>query len=182
MMTHCVLASLLSLSLSAGRTWDADVQEEETVSVAARLSHDGVHAGADVRAALILKIRTGWHINTASPSDENLVATAVACLPPAGLSVADTQYPGGVMKKFAFSESPLDVYEGTVVIRLRISVAAGVTTGVYQIPVDVSYQACTNDLCLAPATAHVVIPVHVIAPDISPAPVNPELFGGGKDR
>ena len=182
MTTTRALAALLCLSPFAGRTWNAAAQEEGIVSFTARLSHDGVRAGGRMGAALVVTVRKGWHINSASPSDDNLIATAAAFVSPPGLAVTDTLYPAGVMRKFAFSESPLDVYEGTAVIRLHISVAPGVATGVYEIPVEVTYQACNNDLCLAPATAHGVIPVNVVAPDQSPAPVNPELFGGGNTK
>jgi hypothetical protein len=50
------------------------------------------------------------------------------------------------------------------------------------LPVEVSYQACNNDICLAPATVKFVIPVQVVPPEVTPAPVNPELFGGSRDE
>jgi DsbC/DsbD-like thiol-disulfide interchange protein len=86
------------------------------------------------------------------------------------------------LKRFAFSDTPLDVYEGSVVIVLRITAAAGMKPGACLLPVDISYQACTSDVCLAPATVKVVIPVQVLPPEVTPAPVNQGLFGGSTDE
>ena len=181
-MKAIAILALLSLSPFTGREREAALQGKENVSVTAKLSHDGVHGGSYFRAALVVSVGKGWHINSASPSDENLTATSAAFFPPPGLGVTAVQYPRGAARRFAFSDSPLDVYEGTVVIMLRITVAAGLKPGAYPLPVEISYQACTDDLCLAPATANVVIPVQVLAPEISPAPLNLGLFGGSRDK
>ncbi|HMK39010.1 MAG TPA: protein-disulfide reductase DsbD domain-containing protein [Bacteroidota bacterium] len=175
-MKMCIaLLAILSLS-------PATAGEEENVSVTARLSHDGVHGGSYVRAALVVSVRKGWHINSASPSDENLIATSAAFSPPAGLAVGEVRYPRGVTRTFPFSESPLDVYEGTVVIFLKITASGEVKPGTYALPVEISYQACNNDVCFAPATATVVIPVHVLAPDVTPVPRDTGLFGPGAEK
>ena len=177
-----VILAVLSLSPFTGRGGDVTLQGRENVSVTAGLSHDGVHGGSSCRAALVVTVRKGWHINSASPSDENLIATSAAFIPPAGLGVTEVRYPRGVAKKFAFSDGPLDVYEGTVVVMLKITAAPEMKPGTYALPVELSYQACNDDVCLPPATAKVVIPVQVLAPDVTPTPVNPGLFGGSTDQ
>jgi DsbC/DsbD-like thiol-disulfide interchange protein len=150
---------------------------EEHVSVEAKLSQDGVLGGTSFEAALVVTVGRGWHVNSTSPSDENLIATLAAFSPPPGLDVARVHYPRGTPKRFSFSDEPLDVYEGTVVIRLSIAAAPGMKPGEYDVPVDLSYQACNNDICLAPATARVVVSVHVLPPDAAPVRINPGLFG-----
>jgi DsbC/DsbD-like thiol-disulfide interchange protein len=182
MTTTIALLVFLSLSPFAGREEGERMQKEEYVSVTAKLSHDGVHGGSSFRAALLVNIRRGWHINSASPSDENLIATSASFFPPPGLSVTGVRYPRGELKRFAFSDTPLDVYEGSVVIVLRITAAAGMKPGACLLPVDLSYQACTSDVCLAPATVKVVIPVQVLPPEVTPASVNQGLFGGSTDE
>jgi DsbC/DsbD-like thiol-disulfide interchange protein len=178
------IAILAFLSLSPFTGWDGEgrPQGDEKVSVTAKLSQDGVHGGSYFRAALLVTVRRGWHINSASPSDENLIATSAAFTPPPGLGITELQYPRGAAKKFAFSEGLLDVYEGTIVIMVRIAAAVNLKPGAYTLPVDISYQACNNDVCLAPGTAQVVIPVQILAPEVTPTPENPELFGVGADQ
>lgn len=182
MITTIAVLLFLFLSPFTGQEVGGTLQHADYVSVTAKLSQDGVHGGSDFQAALLLAIGKGWHINSASPSDENLIATTASFFPPSGLVVTGVRYPRGESKKFAFSDSSLDVYEGTVVIRLRIAAAAELKPGAYALPVDISYQACNNDVCLAPATVKVLIPVLVLPPDVVSTPVNPWLFGGGADR
>jgi len=175
-MRMCItLMAVLSLSPATGAG-------EDNVSVTTRLSQDGVHAGSNFRAALVVTVRKGWHINSASPSDENLIPTSASFSPPAGTEVGEVQYPRGVSRTFAFSESPLDVYEGTVVILVKITASKELKPGTYDLPVEISYQACTNDVCFAPATATVVIPVHVLSPDVAPVPLETGLFGPGAEK
>jgi DsbC/DsbD-like thiol-disulfide interchange protein len=182
MTTSIALLVSLCLSPFTGREEGGVVQRVEYVSVTAKLSHNGVHRGSSLRAALLVNIRKGWHINSASPSDEDLIATSAAFFPPPGLGVTAVRYPPGEPKLFAFADAPLNVYERSVVILLKITAATEIEPGAYMLPVEVSYQACNNDICLAPATVKFVIPVQVVPPEVTPAPVNPELFGGSRDE
>jgi len=182
MVSRIVLAVSLTLACITARSGEPGPQGSDIVTVAVKLSQDGLHGGSSLRAALLVSIGKGWHINSASPSDEDLMPTSASFDPPPGLGVTGVQYPPGDVKTFAFSESPLDVYEGTVMMMLRITAAPDMKPGAYTLPVDISYQACNNDVCLAPATAHVTVPVQVLPKDVPPAPANPGLFGGSTDR
>jgi thioredoxin:protein disulfide reductase len=155
---------------------------EENVAASAKLSQDGVHPGEEFRCALIVKVRKGWHINSASPSDENLIGTSASFIPPPGLAVVDLTYPKGTAKKFAFSDAPLDVYEGTIVILLRIKAAGETQPGSYSLTAEISYQACNNDICLPPSAVQVVIAVRVLERDVPAVPANTEIFGVTPDR
>lgn len=155
--------------------------EGEHVSLEAKLSQDGMQAGTSCEAALVVTVGKGWHVNSASPADENLVATSAAFSPPPGLEIARVRFPRGTAKRFSFSEEPLDVYEGSVVIRLTLTAARGMKPGEYAVPVELSYQACNNDVCLAPATVRVIVAVHILPSESTPVRINPGLFtGSGK--
>ncbi len=157
-------------------------QGREHVAVSAKLSQDGVQPGGEMRGALVVTVGSGWHINSASPADENLIGTAASFSPPEGLAVSHVRYPGGTSKRFPFSDEPLSVYEETVVILFRINVSAAVAPGDYALPVDVSYQACNNDMCLAPAAIRVSVPVRVLSQGAVPEHVNDELFDGSSEK
>ena len=154
----------------------------EHVAVSARLSQDGVQGGGAMRAALLVTVESGWHVNSSSPADENLIGTAAAFAPPEGLAVSQVQYPPGIPKKFAFSDEPLSVYEGTVVILFSVSASAALAPGDYTLRVDVSYQACNNDVCLAPASVRVAVPVRVLPRGAAPVRTNDELFEGVSEQ
>jgi DsbC/DsbD-like thiol-disulfide interchange protein len=177
-----IAATGIVLFLFVPPTGNGQPQGKEHVSVSAKLSQDGVQGGGELRGALIMTVAGGWHVNSATPADENLIGTAASFSPPAGLSVVQVQYPGGTSKKFAFSEEPVSVYEGTVVILFKITALPSTSPGDYALPVDVSYQACNNDICLPPAAIRAVITVRVLSSGAVPVHVNDELFNGDSDK
>jgi thiol:disulfide interchange protein DsbD len=93
-------------------------------------------------------LASGWHVNSHKPSEEYLVATEARLDPAAGIRAGEARYPDGMMKKFAFSETPLSVYEGSFAIEipLRFDGAAPALSG------RIDYQACNDTRCLAPTS------------------------------
>ena len=155
------IAALVIALLVAG---GAQAQKREAVTVSVVPPDGGVRPGSSARATALILVAKGWHINSASPADSELVATLVSLTPPPGLAVEGVRFPPAVRRVLAFSSEPLDVYEGTVPVALEISAAPGMAPGEYVIPVVVSYQACNNDLCLPPAAVRVAMPVRVLSP------------------
>jgi DsbC/DsbD-like thiol-disulfide interchange protein len=151
-------------------------EEKQKIDVEVKLSADGVHPDSIVVAALVVKIRKGWHINSAKPADENMIATSVEASPGHGIDVAGIRYPEGVSKRFGFSDVPLDVYEGSVIVYVKLHVRPGVSPGTLRLPVDITFQACNDRICVAPATLRVDIPVRVVQRGDRVLPANEELF------
>jgi len=140
----------------------AQGREREPVTVSVEPPAGGVRAGSSARATLVIGVAKGWHINSATPADSELVPTTLAATPPPGITVAGVRFPPAERKTLAFSSEPLEVYEGTVSVVLEIAAAEGTPPGDYVVPVEVSYQACNNDVCLPPAAVRAVVPVRVI--------------------
>jgi thiol:disulfide interchange protein DsbD len=140
------------------------------------MSQDKIHDSSVVYVVLALTIQDGWHINSATPSDETMIPTSVETSPLQGIAVAAIRYPRGREVRFSFSETPLDVYTGTVNVIIKLKVAGIARAGQYSLPVDVSYQACNDNFCLAPATLRVDVPIRIVPPAESAAPVDRELL------
>ena len=132
------------------------------VSARVVLSQDGVHAGTTCYAAVVLRSEPGWHINSAKPEDENLVATSIETKPTAGVHVASIKCPRGVERTFGFSDTPLDVYEDSVIIVMKLDVVKGLKSGKYMLPVTVYYQACNDNICLAPAAVAAKAEIRIV--------------------
>ncbi len=59
-------------------------------------------------------------MNSHHPSDAYLIPTTLTPQFPAGFQLVDTIYPDGHSQKFSFSpDKPLDVYSGTVTVKLK---------------------------------------------------------------
>ena len=118
-----------------------------------------VTATADIKAKngdtfnveLHLKIATGWHINANPAGQTNLIPTTVAVDADAPVEIVDVAYPRGRSARFEFSDEPLNVYEESLTIPLRLKWKPNVArekNGL--ITLKFTYQPCNETECLLP--------------------------------
>ncbi len=140
-------------------------------------SLDPAGRGSSFQIAVIMKIRSGFHVNAREKSEEYLIATDLKAELPSGFSSGgEVVYPKGKLETFTFSKKPLNVYQGTVILRLPVTALADAPLGEQHIPLKLRYQACSTELCLPPVTIPLEAVVN-IAPSASAAkPVHPEFF------
>jgi thiol:disulfide interchange protein DsbD len=149
----------------------------EVVSPSAYVSLEPVARGTSFQVAIVLKIRNGFHINARKPSAEYLIPTDLRANLPAGFkSAGETSYPKGELHTFAFSKTPLNVYQDRVVLRVPLTAQPDAPLGTQKIPLKLRYQACSNELCLPPVTLDVDAPVTIAANAANSRPAHPELF------
>ena len=150
--------------------------QKKKIAFQVRLSHDNVHAGSVFYAMLVVTIQDGWHINSAAPLEENLIPTTVDIGKRNVVDSVDIRFPKSTERMFEFSETPLDVYEGTVNVLVRLRMSTEVKPGTYTITASVGYQACSNKVCLAPATEKSDVSLHVVSEKEKVSRINRELF------
>lgn len=149
----------------------------EVVAPSAYVSLEPVGRGAAFQLAVVLKIRNGFHINARKPSAEYLIPTDLRLSLPAGFkSAGEVSYPQGQLKTFAFSKTPLNVYQDQIVLRAPLAAQADAPLGAQHIPLKLRYQACSNEVCLPPVTLDVDAALTVAANSATSRPAHPELF------
>lgn len=149
----------------------------EVVSPSAYVSVEPVARGSNFQLAIVLKIRPGFHINARKPSAEYLIRTDLHPNLPAGFkSAGEIAYPQGALKTFAFSKTPLNVYQDKIVLRVPLSAQPDAPLGAQRIPLKLHYQACNNEVCLPPVTLDVDAQITVAATSANSRPAHPELF------
>lgn len=121
--------------------------------------------------AVSMAIRPGFHINAREKSADYLIATDLKAADlPAGFTAGDVVYPKGTLHTFSFSkDKPLNVYEGTSLLRLPITASATAPLGPQHLTLKVRYQACSNEVCLPPVTVPVDAVVTIAASGAKPA-------------
>ncbi|MEO8166881.1 MAG: protein-disulfide reductase DsbD domain-containing protein [bacterium] len=154
----------------------AKKSQRQKVSVEAKLSQNQVKPASTCFLLLIATIEDGWHINSSNPSDDNLVPTSVLVDKKQVIDSVHIQFPPALEQKFDFSEEPLEVYEGTINIFVRLEIRKSVKPGTYLIPATVFYQSCSNKVCLAPTSVSVNIPVHITNNERAIHQINKDLF------
>jgi len=100
-------------------------------------------AGEEVRLAVELTIDTGWHVNSDEPGDEFSMPTTVEWQLPEGWLSPELRYPGGELLSFEFSDAPIEVWEGRVVIFGVARVPAS-GSGELELGVKLTAQACDD--------------------------------------
>ncbi|HKY05858.1 MAG TPA: protein-disulfide reductase DsbD domain-containing protein [Blastocatellia bacterium] len=124
-----------------------------------------VKQGSPFQVGVVLEIDGGYHINSNTPSEPFLIATKLKIDPLTGLRVNAVRYPKAKVQKFEFSEKPMSVYEGRVVLRFTARSLAGLQVGNHTITGKLTIQACDDKACLRPQTVDVKIPLEVAAPN-----------------
>lgn len=116
--------------------------------------------GKTVRGSVVLSIPKGLHVNSYSPKSEYAIPTRVT-LSGSGVKAFGVTYPAGKMRKFAFSDDPISVYEGRAVFGFKVTVPKNFRGNTVRVKASVRYQACTNEVCYAPTTKTVWITAKV---------------------
>ncbi len=103
-------------------------------------------------------------MNSHHPTDKYLIATTLTPKLPTGFELLDTLYPAGRVEKFSFSpDKGLDVYSGSVTLKLRLVARNDAPIGAVTFPVTLRYQACNDTTCLPPVKVPVDVRVDVAA-------------------
>jgi DsbC/DsbD-like thiol-disulfide interchange protein len=119
-----------------------------------------IRAGSSADAAVTVVVQDGFHVNANPPSLPSFIATQVTLQSSNGLAVGKPVYPApSAKKKFQFSDAPLAVYEGSVIVKVPVKAAAGVPKGSFSLKGKVRAQPCDEEVCYPPRDLEVAIPV-----------------------
>ena len=152
---------LFLFALLVGLSAQAAAQSSSSVvKVRPGASTYTIKQGTAAKLEVVLDIDSGYHINSNRPNDRNLVATALKFDKMPGLVITPVVYPKAKMQKFEFSEKPLSVFEGNVVLRFTARALPSASSNALKGKLTI--QACNDQLCLRPQTVDVSIPIEIV--------------------
>ena len=156
---------------------------EPKVDVKSFLSTNGVTPGGDIKLALELNIKEGWHINSNKPLDEFLIPTkiSIANFENSFFNLEKVVYPPAQEVTLSFSDKPISAWEGKVYVGAAIKVPSDMQPGLYKFIVEVEYQSCNNSTCLPPTTVDDTISVNITNDKETISEVNQDIFTNIKD-
>jgi hypothetical protein len=140
------------------------------------LAAEGAAPGSTLKAAAVAQIAAGYHINDHKPTMEYLIPTEWKIEATKEISVEKLVYPKGELKKFAFSDERLSVYEGALTVGVLLKIARTTKPGTYSLKADFKYQACNDHACLPPKSLPLVLRVNVVPRGAAVKRVNAEVF------
>ena len=115
-----------------------------------------VPAGKTTTVALHFRIAPGLHINSHTPTGDELIPTILSIPDGSGVRLEGASYPPGAA--FTLPADPsmkLSVYTGEFVVQARIDA----TTGEHLVEARLRYQACDRNACMPPRTITAAIDV-----------------------
>jgi DsbC/DsbD-like thiol-disulfide interchange protein len=141
------------------------------------VSLDRVPRGTEFQAAVVVDIARGYHMNSHKPTDPYLIPTTLTAEMPPGIELRDTIFPAGKLEKFSFSPNKqLDVYTGSVTLRLRLAAQDSAALGATTIPATLRYQACNDSACLPPVKVPVSVKFEVAAAGTKARAMHADVF------
>ncbi len=156
---------------------DAPAAPASIVKPRAFVSLAPVPRGKEFQVAIAVDIANGYHMNSNHPTDKYLIPTTLTPKLPTGFALLDTIYPAGRIEKFSFSpDKGLDVYSGSVTLKLRLIAHNDAPIGAVTFPVTLRYQACNDTTCLPPVRVPVDVRVDVAAAGAATHAAHPEIF------
>jgi thiol:disulfide interchange protein DsbD len=154
----------------------APQEDDQVVEATALLSRDGVKAGETFKAAVVLKVQPGYHINDNAPLDEFMFPTSLTFDENPNFEVVETYYPMGRRARFSYSEAELVVYEGEATLGVLLRAKTDIPPGTLTLKGTLNYQACDNMSCLPPKGLPVEIAVPIVPPSTECHDLHPEIF------
>jgi uncharacterized protein len=144
-----------------------DDPPSRTVTATARTA-DGTPAliprGQEFRAVVSLTIQDGWHIYANPAGLPEMRPTTLGLDPQSEATVRllEVSYPPGESKVLgSLGTEKVALYEGKVQFTARLKLADDAKAGTAKITFRLSYQACNDKLCQAPARLEVPLTVTI---------------------
>jgi Disulphide bond corrector protein DsbC len=117
-----------------------------------------VTAGKPSPVDLHFKVGEGLHINSHTPSSEELIPTTLKFPENGDVRLTKADFPPGADFTFSTPGAPsekLSVYTGEFIIHALLTAAKGN----HLVEATLRYQACTNNICLPPHNIPVAIDI-----------------------
>ncbi len=161
---------LLATSINAQFDFDANYVKIKTFS-----SFDKVQPNGEIKIAVELNILEHYHINSKKPKDDFLIPTELI-IKSEDVTVSTVSYPKAKDVTFSFSDEKVSVYDGKEFIGAVLKISESAKNGIIKIPIEISYQACNDQSCMAPSSAYDTLQIEVVNSSTPINELNQEIF------
>ncbi|RLB42345.1 MAG: cytochrome C biogenesis protein [Deltaproteobacteria bacterium] len=147
------------------------------VSVEVIHSYDRYCQGKDYEIAFKVKIKKGLFLHgPAAKPGEMIIPTRLSFSPSSGATIKGLRFPKTKEVRFDYSDKPVEVYEGQVIIKATLHIGPDAGLGQHKIQGVLSYQACAQDSCLPPHRVPINVKFDVVDRDTPQRRINLAYF------
>lgn len=159
-LSTTLLATIL-LCFPTGFAAIATPQSAPNIEITGYLSGGTANRGRPAKAVVTMNIPSGFHVHSNRPLEKFLIATQLQIDPPKGVRIGPVSYPRAILRNLKFSKNRVAVYEGRILMRFNVTVPANFGSDSTELKARLRYQSCNDELCFAPQTREVTIPVQI---------------------
>ncbi|MFB0522020.1 MAG: hypothetical protein ACETWD_11425 [Desulfatiglandales bacterium] len=170
------IAALTAGFLYASPSWAATVQVEVIHS------QDRYQTAGTYPIALRLRISSPWCIHCTKTEARELMPTVLCFRKCPELKVEGIRFPEPERKKFDYTPAPINVFSGDILVRATLVINENASTGEQVVTGDLSYQACSSNVCLLPEKVPISMPVSIVPRGISTTALNQDIFFSGNEE
>ena len=173
-----IIATLLTGFAVNGSVVSAPAPEPN-INIKGYYSNDKAQRGRIVRAAIVIEIPAGYHVNANRPLGKYAIPTTLKIEPPKGVTVGPIAFPRAIIRKLkAVNNESLAVYEGRAIVRFNVTVPANYSDGWMNLKAKLRYQSCNDEVCFPPKNQDVDLGIGVVGPNDRVQRANGWVFGG----
>lgn len=152
---------------------------EPNINIKGYYANDKIQRGRVVRAAIVIEIPAGYHVNANRPLGKYAIPTTVKIEAPKGVSVGPISFPRAIVRKLkAVNNESLAVYEGRAILRFNVTVPANYSDGRMNLKAKVRYQSCNDEVCFPPKNQDIDFGISVVGANDRVQRTNGWVFGG----
>jgi thiol:disulfide interchange protein DsbD len=152
-----------------------------TVEVAVIHSRDIYPIGGTFPILIRIRISEGWFIHSAVEGDALLIATKLVIPENEAFTVRDVRFPEPQKKRFEYTPASVEVYSGEIFVRAILLINPKVNPGEWTARGRLSYQACSDKVCLPPETVELPLSVSVAQGQDASRLINQAYFDSALD-
>jgi thiol:disulfide interchange protein DsbD len=174
-----VLSLGVSLN-SQGQASDFGLPKPQTeptdiITAYSALSVDKVQPGSAFHIAIVMGFAPGWHAN-ANPAAEGFIPTEVILPETPDFTFGSIVYPKGEILPIESLGGEAPVYHDEAIIGVEAKLSADAQPRQMSLPLQLRYQACSDETCLLPKTINVDTPIEIVDMSQSVQPMNDAIF------
>lgn len=165
--------------IGAPATFVAAPIPEPNIGVKGYYASDKIQRGRTVRAAIVMEIPAGYHVNSNQPLGKYAIPTVLKIDAPKGVMVSAITYPRGTVRKLkAVNNEALALYEGRTILRFNVTVPQNYGGGSLNLTARLRYQSCNDEVCFPPKTQDIDMSIDVVGANDRVQGANGWIFGG----
>lgn len=156
-MNTAIVRILISVVFIIAAATFSDISAQ---TVSGSIGNGTIKRGGSTVGRIVLTIPGDLHVNSNNPRSKYAIPTTVK-VTSGDAKVGAVRYPAGKTKKFGFSETPINVYEGAPVFSFNVTVPTSFRGEVVTVKASVRYQACNDEVCFPPRTREITLTARV---------------------